>query len=108
MNALQSHQLSLAVFGLGALAMYGCAVQQPMANGGYAPIRQERRIASKPASLFASKVTAEVAVTPPEQPVTPQASPNPSLSPRSQPSRAQARGPLTNAEEDEIDTQVMP
>ena len=105
MNSTYLHRLSLAVFGLGGLMLSACAVQQPMAKAAYVPVQKERPDRTKPLAMFAPKrIQAEpepqpqaAAETPPEP--QPQVVAKPAPKPRS---------PLTNTEENEIDTQVMP
>ena len=116
MNSTYLHRLSLAVFGLGALAMYGCAVQQPMASA-----QNDQPERTQSLSMFTAKRTRPVAAPiaePAPQPLVaaepapePQAAVEPAPEPQPQVVAEPApkpRGPLTNAEENEIDTQVMP
>lgn len=83
---------------LGLLLLAGCAVQQPMARSGYAPVQNER-----PVSMFAAKM--ESAAPSPE--AEPPVAPAPQIQAAAEPA-PQKRGPLTPSEENEIDTQVMP
>jgi len=80
---------------LGLLLLAGCAVQQPMAKSGYAPVQNEQ-----PISMFAAAPA----------PI-PQAAEEPAPEPQTQAAaepEPKKRGPLTRSEENEIDTQVMP
>ncbi len=125
MKATYCHLLSLGALSLGALVLHGCAVQQPMARSNYTPAQNEQPERPQPLSMFAAKrVRAKpapqalvVAEPAPElqaaaeitSAVQPQAAPSPEPQPQvaAEPAPKQ-RGPLTNAEESEIDTQVMP
>lgn len=127
MNRIYPNRLALAGFVLGGFMLSACAVQQPMASAAYAPVQKQRPNSQNSSSVFAAKrVSARVATAPqplvaaepaPElqaaaefaSAVPPQAEPAPEPQPQAAAEPApKPRGPLTQAEENEIDTQVMP
>lgn len=117
MKATYCHLASLGTLGLGALVMYGCAVQQPMVKAGYTPVQDEQAGRTRSLSMFAAKKVSAAATSEPQAPVAAEPSPQPQAdvepAPEPQPQAAaepapKPRGPLTQTEENEIDTQVMP